>query len=234
MCPFDVTFVTQSLKAISKLAVMSDDLKEHWNSVYRTKQANEVSWTQVVPAISLDFIHKNNVPSTAKIIDIGGGDSKLVDFLLKEGYSNLTVLDISEAAIVRAKQRLGNDADKIKWIVSDILEYDPTEKYDLWHDRAAFHFQTDPSKITRYLDIVRKAVDGIVIVGTFSTDGPQKCSGLEVKQYDEVDMKEKFENSGFKNIECKREDHITPMGAVQNFLFCSFQKQQAPNNLKEV
>lgn len=213
---------------------MSDDLKEHWNSVYRTKQANEVSWTQEVPDISLEFIHKNNVPSTARIIDIGGGDSKLVDFLLKEGYSNLTVLDISEAAIVRAKERLGNDADKIKWIVSDILEYDPTEKYDLWHDRAAFHFQTDPSKITRYLDIVRKAVDGIVIVGTFSTDGPQKCSGLEVKQYDEIDMKEKFENSGFKNIECKREDHITPKGTVQNFLFCSFQKQQALNNLKEV
>lgn len=207
---------------------MIDKLKEHWNTIYQTKQPNEVSWTQEVPAISLEFIHKHRLPKTAKIIDIGGGDSKLVDYLLNEGYTHLSVLDISEAAITRAKQRLGKNADKVNWIVSDILDFKPVEKYDLWHDRAAFHFQTDPSKIINYLDIVRNAVDGIVIIGTFSTDGPQKCSGLEIKQYDEISMKEKFEKSGFKNIECKREDHLTPAGAVQNFVFCSFQKQAAP------
>lgn len=206
---------------------MKENLKEHWETIYKTKQPNEVSWTQEVPTISLEFIKKYNIPKSAKIIDIGGGDSKLVDFLLKEGYNNISVLDISEAAILRAKERLGEDANKVKWIVSDILDFKPIEKYDLWHDRAAFHFQTDSDKIERYLNIVRNAVDGMVIIGTFSVDGPQKCSGLEIRQYDEDGMKEKFEKSDFENVECKREDHITPAGAVQNFVFCSFLKQLA-------
>lgn len=206
---------------------MIDNSKEHWNSIYKTKLFGEVSWTQEMPAISLEFIHMSKLPKSARIIDVGGGDSKLVDYLLKEGYTHLSVLDISEAAIIRAKQRLGNQADKVNWIVSDILDFKPVEKYDLWHDRAAFHFQTDASNIISYLDIVRKSVDGIVIIGTFSIDGPQKCSGLEIKQYDEESMKEKFEKSGFKNIECKREDHLTPAGATQNFVFCSFEKQVA-------
>lgn len=204
---------------------MKDNLKEHWETIYNTKQPNEVSWTQEVPAVSLEFIHKFKIPKTARIIDIGGGDSKLVDFLLDEGYTNVSVLDISAAAIQRAKERLGNDADKVNWIVCDILDFIPKEKYDLWHDRAAFHFQTDKDKIEKYLNIVKNAVDGMVIIGTFSVDGPKKCSGLEIKQYDESGMKEKFENSDFKNVECKREDHITPAGAIQNFVFCSFMKQ---------
>lgn len=204
---------------------MKENLKEHWETIYKTKQPNEVSWTQEVPAISLDFIHKYNIPKTAKIIDIGGGDSKFVDCLLNEGYNNVSVLDISEAAIIRAKERLGHDASKVNWIVSDILNFMPTEKYDLWHDRAAFHFQTDPEKIERYLNIIKNAVDGMVIIGTFSVDGPQKCSGLEIRQYNEGSMKDKFEKFNFKNIECKREDHLTPAGAVQNFVFCSFLKK---------
>ena len=207
---------------------MVDNLKEHWNTIYKTKQPSEVSWTQEVPAISLEFIRKNNVPKTARIIDIGGGDSKLVDFLLEEGYTDLSVLAISEAAVLRAKQRLGTGADKVKWIVSDVLDFKPVEKYDLWHDRAAFHFQTDPEKILKYLTILKNAVNGMVIIGTFSVDGPKKCSGLEIKQYDENSMKEMFEKSGFKNIECKREDHHTPAGALQNFVFCSFKKQEVP------
>lgn len=204
---------------------MENQLKQHWENIYKTKQPDQVSWTQEVPLVSLDFIHQFNIPKTAKIIDIGGGDSKLVDFLLAEGYSNVSVLDISEASIERAKQRLGNDAHKVKWIVSDILDFMPAEKYDLWHDRAAFHFQTDPVKIDKYLNIVKNAVNGMVIVGTFSVDGPKKCSGLEIKQYDENSMKAKFESASFQNLECKREDHITPAGAVQNFVFCSFMKQ---------
>ena len=206
---------------------MKDSLKEHWENIYKTKQPNEVSWTQEAPTISLEFIHKFNIPKTAKIIDIGGGDSTLVDCLIAEGFSDISVLDISEAAILRAKQRLGIDAEKVKWIVTDILNFHPTEKYDVWHDRAAFHFQTDTDKIEKYLKIVKNAVDGMVIIGTFSVDGPQKCSGLEIRQYDEVGMKEKFESAEFKNVECKREDHITPSGAVQNFVFCSFLKQLA-------
>jgi len=202
------------------------DTKEHWETIYQTKQPNEVSWNQEVPAVSLEFIHKFSIPKTAKIIDIGGGDSKLVDFLLAEGYSNVSVLDISESAILRAQERLGKDANKVKWIVCDILDFRPKEKYDVWHDRAAFHFQTDTAQIEKYLQIVKKSVDGLVIVGTFSVDGPFKCSGLEIKQYDEQGMKEKFEASGFQNLACKREYHITPSGAVQNFVFCSFMRAE--------
>lgn len=212
---------------------MKENLKEHWETIYKTKHPNEVSWTEEVPTVSLEFIHKFNLLKTAKIIDIGGGDSKLVDFLLVEGYTNLSVLDISEAAILRAKERLGKDAIKVKWIVSDILDFTPTEKYDLWHDRAAFHFQTDIDKIEKYLNTVKKAVDGMVIIGTFSVDGPKKCSGLEIRQYDEDGMKEKFEKADFENLECKREDHITPVGAVQNFVFCSFLKQEANSKKTE-
>jgi len=201
------------------------DTKEHWETIYKTKQPNEVSWTQEVPAASLAFIHQFNIPKTANIIDIGGGDSKLVDFLLAEGFTNLSVLDISEAAILKAQERLGADASRVNWIVCDILDFQPKEKYDVWHDRAAFHFQTETAKIDTYLNIVKNAVDGMVIIGTFSTDGPTKCSGLEIQQYDEDGMKAKFIKSDFKNLECKREDHTTPSGAVQNFVFCSLMKQ---------
>lgn len=204
---------------------MNVDTKEHWETIYKTKQPNEVSWTQEVPAASLAFIHQFNVPKAAKIIDIGGGDSNLVDFLLAEGFTNLSVLDISEAAILKAQERLGADASRVNWIVCDILEFKPTEKYDVWHDRAAFHFQTETAKIDTYLNIVKNAVDGMVLIGTFSTDGPTKCSGLEIQQYDEDGMKAKFIKSDFKNLECKREDHITPSGAIQNFVFCSFMKR---------
>ncbi|CAM3318485.1 class I SAM-dependent methyltransferase [Aquirufa ecclesiirivi] len=204
---------------------MIGNTKEHWEKIFSTKKSNEVSWTQEVPSISLEFIQKFKINKTPNIIDIGGGDSKLVDFLLAEGYSNISVLDISEAAILRAKERLGKDASKVKWIVSDILDFNPNEKYDVWHDRAAFHFQTEIDKIEKYLNIVKNAVDGMVIIGTFSVDGPIKCSGLDIKQYDEAEMKEKFQQSGFKNLECKREDHISPAGAVQNFVFCSFIKK---------
>lgn len=203
---------------------MEKDLKTHWETIYQTKTPQQVSWTQDKPGISLDFIHQFHIPKNARIIDIGGGDSKLVDHLLEEGYTDLTVLDISSAAIERAKQRLGDKASLVKWVTCDILEFKPDRKYDLWHDRAAFHFQTDPNKIEQYLSIVKQAVEGMVIVGTFSVDGPTKCSGLEIRQYDESSMKSIFERSSFKNIECKREDHLTPAGALQNFVFCSFIK----------
>jgi trans-aconitate methyltransferase len=210
---------------------MKEKIKEHWDNIYETKQANQVSWTQDIPSISLEFFHKYKIPTTANIIDVGGGDSKLVDFLLSEGYTNISVLDISGAAILRAKKRLGKEASIVKWIVCDILDFKPNEKYDVWHDRAAFHFQTETDKIERYLHIVKNAVDGMVIIGTFSVDGPKKCSGLDIKQYDEAGMKEKFEQLNFKNLTCKREDHITPAGAIQNFVFCSFIKINSPQSV---
>lgn len=203
---------------------MATDIKQHWETIYETKQPSQVSWTQEVPETSLAFIHQFNIPKSASIIDIGGGDSKLVDYLLKEGFTNISVLDISAAAIEKAKLRLGSESDKVTWIVSDILDFHPAEKYDVWHDRAAFHFQTNPGSIKRYLNIVKNATRGMVIVGTFSTDGPKKCSGLDIQQYDEESMKQTFEHNSFRNVECKREDHVTPAGVVQNFVFCSFIK----------
>lgn len=198
--------------------------KEHWETIYKTKQPNEVSWTEQIPSASLEFINKLKIPKTAKIIDIGGGDSKLVDFLLAQGYTDLSVLDISETAIIRAKERLGDKAKNVKWIISDILDFKPTEKYDLWHDRAAFHFQTEEADIDKYLNIIKNAVIGWSIIGTFSVDGPKKCSGLNIRQYDEAGLKYLLEKSEFKFLESKRIDHITPNGGVQNFIFCSFSK----------
>lgn len=203
---------------------MSTTLKSHWDTVYETKQPNQVSWTQDIPQTSLDFISSFNLPNSASIIDIGGGDSKLVDFLLDMGYTNITVLDISEKSIERAKIRLGVKSNLVKWIVSDIVEFEPEEIYDLWHDRAAFHFLTNEQDITHYLHKVSTHARNIIIA-TFSVDGPVKCSGLEVQQYDELSMKNKFEKVGFRNIECKRVDHTTPMGTVQNFVFCAFHFQ---------
>ena len=203
---------------------MQTQIKNHWEHIYNTKQPNQVSWTQEMPSISINFVKQLQIPKDAAIIDVGGGDSKFVDYLLAEGYTNVSVLDISEAAINRAKARLGNKALNVNWIVSDILAFNPALQYDLWHDRAAFHFQTENSSISKYIDIVNKSVTGKVIIGTFSVDGPTKCSGLEIKQYEETSLKNEFENAQFKNIECKRDDHITPSGSVQNFIFCAFEK----------
>jgi len=199
-------------------------MKQHWEDIYNNKQPNEVSWTQEKPSISLDFIHGFNTNKNTPIIDIGGGDSKLVDYLLDEGYTDITVLDISGAAIERAKKRLGNRQQSVKWIVNDILEFEPERNYGIWHDRAAFHFQTDEQSIDKYISIVNKAASQFVVVGTFSVNGPKKCSGIEIKQYEEGSMKARFENEHYKNTTCKYEDHITPSGNVQNFIFCGFKR----------
>lgn len=206
---------------------MEKNLRSHWENIYLTKKPDQVSWTQAVPEISLEFIRKFNLSKDSGIIDIGGGDSRLVDYLLDEGYSDISVLDISEAAIERTKKRLGERAGKVKWIISDIIDFMPARQYVLWHDRAAFHFQTDLNDIENYLSKLKNAVSGYVVFGTFSTDGPKKCSGPEIKQYDENGLKEIFKRFGFNATECKRENHITPSGAIQNFVFCSFEKSKS-------
>lgn len=198
--------------------------KSHWEAVYATKKPYEVSWTQEVPQMSLDFIHGFNLPKTAKIIDIGGGDSNLVDFLLSEGFENITVLDISETALNRAKERLGEKADSVKWVVADIVEFKPEELYDVWHDRATFHFLTSPEQIERYISIANNAVNGYMTIGTFSEDGPKKCSGLAVRQYSEAELQAQL-SQRFLKIRCVTEDHKTPFNTIQNFLFCSFKKR---------
>lgn len=203
---------------------MAGNIKNHWEAVYNTKQPSELSWTQDVPQTSLDFIHSFNLPKTASIIDIGGGDSKLVDFLLNDGYENITVLDISEKALLRAKDRLGAKAEKVKWIVSDITEFKPDTRYDIWHDRATFHFLTTAEQITQYLATARQAINQYLVIGTFSDKGPKKCSGLDVKRYNEQQLQSELSN-GFTKIACITEDHLTPFNTTQNFLFCSFKKQ---------
>ena len=202
---------------------MDINRKKHWETVYETKHPNEVSWTQDKPKTSLDFILDTNVSKSAQIIDIGGGDSLLVDFLLEEGFENITVLDISEKALERAKIRLGNKAEKVQWIVSDIIDFKPEISYDVWHDRATFHFLTTKEQIQTYIEITKNWISKYLIVGTFSERGPLKCSGLEIKQYSEVEMENQFLRS-FKKIKCISEDHLTPFETKQNFTFCTFVK----------
>lgn len=201
----------------------SSDNKNHWENVYETKNPDQVSWTQKKPQTSLTFIKSSGLGKDAKIIDIGGGDSNLVDFLLEEGYEDITVLDISAKALEKAQERLGDAAGKVKWIATDIIAFNPTETYDIWHDRAAFHFLTTPEQVSKYVDIAEKNVNNFIILGTFSKNSPAKCSGLDIQQYDEGSLYEKFEKT-FTKIKCITEDHTTPFETVQNFVFCSFKK----------
>lgn len=203
---------------------MEENRKNHWETVYETKNPNEVSWTQEIPKTSLDFIKSFDLTKTSKIIDIGGGDSKLVDFLIEEGFENITVLDISAKAIEKAKKRLGTNAEKVNWIVSDITEFEPNETFEVWHDRATFHFLTSEEQIQKYMQTARKSVSGYLTVGTFSENGPKKCSGLDIKQYSEETLTAEMEN-GFQKIKCVTEDHTTPFETKQNFVFCSFKRQ---------
>ena len=198
--------------------------KNHWETVYQTKSPEQVSWTQEVPQTSLAFISSFGVAKTARIIDIGGGDSKLVDHLLEQGFENITVLDISEKALEKAKSRLGDKAKKVNWIVSDITEFVPNMAFDIWHDRATFHFLITTEQVSKYMEIARKSVNGFMTIGTFSETGPTKCSGLDIKQYTEQTLTDELKN-GFEKIRCITEDHTTPFNTTQNFLFCSFKRQ---------
>jgi len=201
------------------------DREKHWETIYKTKNLKDVSWFQPTPETSLSFLKQYNIPIDAKIIDVGGGDSFLVDNLLDLGYLDITVLDISATAIDKAKQRLGNRADQVKWIVADAATFNPTEKYDFWHDRAAFHFLTLEREIDSYIDTVYKSIlpTGILVIGTFSEQGPKKCSGIEIQQYSESKMTDRLKNF-FEKIKCVTVDHKTPFDTIQNFIFCSFRK----------
>ena len=197
--------------------------QEHWNTVYETKNLDQVSWAQEIPKTSLDFIHSFGLTKSAKIIDIGGGNSKLVDYLLAEGFENITVLDISAKALEKAQQRLGDKATKVTWVVSDITEFEPKTTFDVWHDRATFHFLTTSEQIKKYMATARNSVNGYLTIGTFSENGPTKCSGLTIKQYSEETLTTELKN-GFHKLRCRLEDHTTPFGTAQNFLFCSFKR----------
>ena len=204
---------------------MTYNAKEHWESIYQTKNPNEVSWYQKKPQSSLDLIAETGLDKDATIIDIGAGDSKLVDKLLALGYRNITVLDISSNALNKAKNRLGNRANAIKWVVSDLREFETSDRYNLWHDRAALHFLTAEEDINKYVDSVRRFLKpmGYLIVSAFSESGPKRCSGLDIKQYSEDSMKKLF--SDFEHLKSFEEEHLTPFGASQIFISSIFRKK---------
>ncbi len=200
--------------------------KEHWENIYQNKNIEQVSWYQPIPHTSLSFITHLNLPKDAAIIDIGGGDSFLVDHLLHLGYINVTVLDISALAIEKTKHRLGVNATKVKWIVSDIVDFIPNEKYDFWHDRAAFHFLTKVLDITTYNNIVSSYIttNGYLLIASFSLDGPTKCSGIEIMQYSQESMFAVFKDN-FDFIGSNITDHKTPFDTIQNFIYCCFKRK---------
>ena len=203
---------------------MTYDAKEHWESIYQTKKPDEVSWYQENPETSLNLISETNVDKDAKIIDVGAGASKLVDNLLTLGFRNITVLDVSSSALNIAKKRLGAGANNVKWVVSDLREFEANDKYDIWHDRAVLHFLTEKEDISKYVKRVRQLLkpSGYLIVSTFSENGPKKCSGLDIKQYSEDSVKKLF--SDFEHIKSFEEEHLTPWGASQIFIFSVFRK----------
>jgi SAM-dependent methyltransferase len=201
------------------------DRRIHWDNIYNKKELERLSWYQPLPATSLSFLKQFSIPVTAKIIDIGGGDCLFVDYLLDLGYQDITVLDISELALDRAKKRLGDRAANVKWIAEDVTIFKPDEKYDFWHDRATFHFLTNEREINKYLKTARQSINpsGILVIGTFSEEGPKKCSGIEIKQYSEAKMTDTLKKY-FDKIKCITVDHMTPFDTIQKFIFCSFRK----------
>jgi 2-polyprenyl-3-methyl-5-hydroxy-6-metoxy-1,4-benzoquinol methylase len=198
------------------------EIKTHWEHIYETKGPTRVSWYQEHARYSLQFIHKTGVQKTDHIIDIGGGASTLADDLIADGFQNISVLDVSETALQLARQRLGVSAARVNWIEADITQADlPVQAYDLWHDRAVFHFLTQAADRQRYINTVRQAVrtGGHVIVATFAPDGPDHCSGLEVVRYSPESLHDEF-GEGFELKDSTRETHHTPFGTEQKFIYC--------------
>jgi ubiquinone/menaquinone biosynthesis C-methylase UbiE len=198
------------------------DTKTHWETIYQTRPPTQVGWYQARPSLSLDFIQRLGLPQAASVIDVGGGASTLVDSLLEAGYSTLTVLDLSGTALDLARRRLGSKAHAVTWLEADVTQADlPADHFDLWHDRAVFHFLTEPEQRRRYVNQVERSVKrgGQVIVATFASDGPNRCSGLDVVQYTPLGLQAEF-GSNFELLDSARETHHTPSGTEQKFVYC--------------
>lgn len=201
------------------------DKKAHWEHIFETKDTSKVSWHQPVPKTSLLLIENLDLTPKSKIIEVGSGDSFLADFLLEKDYE-ITLLDISEKALSTIKKRLGKSADKLHFWADDVLNIKPEQKFDVWHDRAVFHFLTNLDDVLNYVEKVTASVKpgGYFILSTFSQNGPEMCSGLKIQQYSETKL-EKLFSDYFKKIDCFMEDHITPSGGRQNFIFCVFKRK---------
>ena len=205
----------------------SSSTKQHWENIYQAKNTvHDVSWYQNVPKTSIDLVLSTGMSMNGNIIDVGGGDSKLVDKLLDLGFRNIFVLDISAKALQKAKTRLGEKAKSVIWIEADILEFNTESSFDIWHDRAAFHFLTKEEDIAHYVEIAGKFIkpDGYLIISTFSVNGPKKCSGLDITQYSEDSIKKIFQKN-FSHIRSFEEIHTTPFNTKQNFLFNLFKRK---------
>ncbi|MPZ36566.1 MAG: methyltransferase domain-containing protein [Rhizobiales bacterium] len=201
----------------------TSDRQAHWEHVYATKSEGEVSWFQDNPTISLQLIAATGAGLGSAIIDVGGGASRLVDALVAGGHQAVTVLDLSDAALATAKARLGSGAQTVTWIAADVTTWNPTEQYDVWHDRAAFHFLTDRGDRDAYVARLTKALrwGEQAIIGTFSLQGPERCSGLSVVRYDARSLGEIL-GPAFQLLETRDEEHRTPWGSSQHFQFSRF------------
>ena len=202
------------------------DRTTHWQNVYATKGEAEVSWFQDSPTISLAMIRTANSDHGAAIIDVGGGASRLVDALLQDGYRDVAVLDLSANALDAARKRIGPAASKVDWIVADATTWRPAKTYDVWHDRAAFHFLTDPQDRAAYVERLQSAVapGGQVIIATFAPDGPEKCSGLPVQRHDSASLAAEL-GPDFELVETRSEIHRTPWDSTQAFQFSRFRRR---------
>lgn len=201
-------------------------LKHHWEKIFTLKSTSEVSWYKPHLEVSLQLIDRARIPKSATIIDIGGGDSALVDDLLEAGFSNLTVLDISQAALDRVRSRVRSRAETIRWLNADITQVElPLNFYDLWHDRAMFHFLIDPESQSAYIRLCQTAVrpGGTIIVATFAPDGPERCSGLPTMRYSPEELQGHF-GPRFQLTETMVERHVTPLGKSQSFVYCVLKK----------
>ena len=196
------------------------DRKSHWEKVYGNNSPDKVSWYQNDPALSLQLIRKTQVALDAPIIDVGGGASRLVDKLSEEGYTNVGVLDVSAKALAQAKDRLADMACGVKWYEEDVTEFSPPHRFWVWHDRAVFHFLTTKADRDKYISVLKQSLEpgGHLIIMTFAIDGPTKCSGLDIAQYDADKLMAEL-GQGFKLIETGHEVHITPAGKQQKFAY---------------
>lgn len=199
--------------------------KAHWENIYQNKSPEEVSWYQNAPTISLDLIGACSLTHDAEMIDVGGGASTLVDRLLEKGYKHLTVLDLSENALEHSKKRLGNKATLIEWLVEDITQFSTLKRYDIWHDRAVFHFLTHESDREKYKNVLNRSVKvgGYVMIAAFAMGGATKCSGLDIVQYDAEKLKNELGDNFILIKQCT-ENHVTPSGNIQNFGYFLFLK----------
>lgn len=202
--------------------------KEYWENVYKGKSSHDVSWYQKEPLLSLELINNSKLTLDDAIVDVGGGASVLIDRLQEKGFTSLAVLDISNNALLSAKKRLGDKADKVNWYEADITQFNSPQSFSLWHDRAVFHFLTNKQDREKYVNVLKKSLkpDGHLIIAAFSIGGPEKCSGLDIVQYDENKMSAAL-GSDFKLLESRSETHVTPTDKEQSFTYFHYINQGA-------